>query len=123
MMLGEPTGSDGPAEAPAEWRDLIESLLTEETRVPVSYGDIALSTVFDRAQDHYLLMAVGWEGPKRVHAPLLHVDVIDGKVWIQHDGTERGIARDLEAAGVPKDRIVLAFQHLSRRRFGDYAAA
>jgi hypothetical protein len=110
-------------DAPTEWRNLVERILTEETRVPVSYGDITLYTVFDRPQDHYLLMAVGWDGHKRVHALLIHVDVIDGKLWIQHDGTERGIARDLEAAGVPKDRIVLAFQHIGRRRYGDYAAA
>lgn len=110
-------------DAPVTWRDLIEHLLTEETRVPVSYGEVDLYTVLDRAQDHYLLMAVGWDKHKRVHAPLIHVDIIDGKVWIQHDGTERGIAHDLEAGGVPKDRIVLAFQHISRRRFGDYAAA
>jgi hypothetical protein len=109
--------------APAAYRDLIERILTEETRVPVSYGEVALYTVFDRAQDHDVLMAVGWNGRPRVHAPLLHVDIIDGKLWVQHDGTERGIARDLEAGGVPKDRIVLAFQHISRRQFGDYAAA
>ena len=110
-------------DAPDEWRELIEKLLNEETRVPISYGEVALYTVFDRAKDHYLLMAVGWDGHKRIHAPLIHVDIIDGKFWIQHDGTERGIARDLEEGGVPKDRIVLAFQHLSRRRFGDYATA
>jgi hypothetical protein len=107
----------------SEWRDIIERILTEETRVPVSYGEIDLCTVFDRAQDHYLLMAVGWDGHKRVHAPLIHIDIISGKLWIQHDGTERGVARDLEAAGIPRDRIVLAFQHISRRRYGDYAAA
>jgi len=110
-------------DAPVDPRALIERLLTEEARVPVSYGEITLYTVFDRAQDHYLLMAVGWDGHKRVHAPLIHVDIIDDKLWIQHDGTERGIARDLEAGGIPKDRIVLAFQHFSRRRYGDYAAA
>lgn len=110
-------------DAPVAWRDLIERILIDETRVPVSYGEVTLYTVLDRAQDHYLLMAVGWDGHKRVHAPLIHVDIIDGKIWIQHDGTERGVARDLEAGGVPKDRIVLAFQHISRRRFGDYAAA
>lgn len=108
---------------PAEWRDLIERILAEETRVPMSYGEVELYTVFDRARDHYLMMAVGWDGTKRVHAPLIHIDVIDGKLWIQHDGTEHGVARDLEAGGVPKERIVLAFQHISRRRFGDYAAA
>ncbi len=89
----------------------------------MSYGEITVYTVFDRAQDHYLLMAVRWDGHKRIHAPLIHVDIIDGKFWIQHAGTERGVARDLEAAGIPKDRMVLAFQHSSRRRFGEYAAA
>ena len=110
-------------DTPVAWIDLIEGILTEETRVPVSYGEIDLYIVFDRAQGHYLLMAVGWEGHKRVHAPLIHVDIIEGKIWIQHDGTERGVARDLEAAGIPKDHIVLAFQHINRRRHGDYAAA
>ncbi|MEO5725744.1 MAG: element excision factor XisI family protein [Byssovorax sp.] len=42
---------------------------------------------------------------------------------MQHDGTERGVAHDLEAAGISKDRMVLAFQHISRRQYGDYAAA
>ena len=110
-------------DTPVEWRDVIEHILTDETRVPVSYGEITLYTVFDRAQDHYLLMAVGWEGHKRVHAPLIHIDIIECKLWIQHDGTERGVARDLEGAGIPKDRMVLAFQHISRRQYGDYAAA
>jgi hypothetical protein len=54
---------------------------------------------------------------------LIHIDIVDGKLWIQHDGTERGVARDLEVAGIPKDRMVLAFQHISRRQHGDYAAA
>ena len=49
--------------------------------------------------------------------------IIDNKIWIQHDGTERGVARDLERAGIPKDCIVLAFQYIHRRQYGDYAAA
>lgn len=110
-------------DAPTSWREIIEGILIEETRVPVSYGEVTLSPVFDRAHDHYLLMAVGWDGRKRVHAPLIHVDIIAGKIWIQHDGTERGVALDLEKAGIPKDRIVLAFQHIHRRQYGDYAAA
>ena len=69
-------------DAPVAWRDLIEGILTEETRVPVSYGEVNLYTVFDRTQDHYLLMAVGWDGHKRVHAPLIHVDIIAGKIKV-----------------------------------------
>ena len=63
---------------------------------------------------------VGWDG-RRVHGCLAHVDLIDGKIWIQRDGTEDGLARDFEAAGVPKDRIVLAFRSPGIRRYTGYA--
>ena len=67
-------------------------------------------------------MAVGWD-KYRVHGCLVHVDLIDGKFWIQRDGTEHGIARDLEAAGVPKDHIVLAFRAPEIRPYTGYAVA
>ena len=53
----------------------------------------------------------------------LHVDIINGKVWIQRDGTEEGIALELVAAGIPKEHIVLAFHHPSRRPDTEYAVA
>ncbi|HBE18585.1 MAG TPA: hypothetical protein DEG17_19330 [Cyanobacteria bacterium UBA11149] len=31
------------------------------------------------------------------------------KIWIHYDGIEDGITNELVAAGVPKERIVLAF--------------
>jgi XisI protein len=43
--------------------------------------------------------------------------------WIQRDGTEHGIARELVEAGVTKDRIVLAFRSLEMRRMTDFAVA
>ena len=48
-------------------------------------------------------------------------DVKGDKVWIQHDGTEDGIAYELEAAGIPKERIVLAYRSLERRKLNEYA--
>jgi hypothetical protein len=50
------------------------------------------------------------------------IDLIDGNCWIQRDGTESGIAHDLEAAGIPKDRIVLAFRFPAVRTHTGYAA-
>jgi hypothetical protein len=51
----------------------------------------------------------------------VHVDLMDGKYWIQRDGTERGIARDLEDAGISKVRIVLAFRAPEVRKYTEYA--
>ena len=94
----------------ARYRELIQSILTEYARIPYAYGEICCETVFDPAADRYLLMLVGWDGIRRVHGCLIHVDIIEGKLWIQRDGTERGVARELLEAGVPRDQLVLAFQ-------------
>jgi hypothetical protein len=93
-----------------EYRQQIERILREYAEVPYAYGEIQIQTVFDRESDHYLLMLVGWHGIRRVHGCLVHVDLIDGRIWIQRDGTEYGIARELIDAGVPREQIVLGFR-------------
>lgn len=88
-----------------------------------AHGDVEVETVFDDVRDHYELIYTGWDGWHRVHGTVIHADIIDGKIWIQHDGTEDGIAIDLLAAGVPRDRIVLAFLPPSRRKDTEFAVA
>jgi hypothetical protein len=43
------------------------------------------------------------------------------KLWVQRYGIKHGIARELLEAGVPKDRIVLAFRSPELRRSTDFA--
>lgn len=64
---------------------------------------------------------MGWRNQKRIYGPVLHLDIIDGKIWIQQDGTESGIANELFALGVPKDDIVLAFHPPLVRQFTEFA--
>ncbi len=104
------------------YREIIERVLTEYAQLPYSYGEIERQTVFDRERDHYLLLSVGWD-KSRVHGCLVHLDIINEKIWIQRDGTEDGIAYDLEAAGVPKNHIVLAFRPAKLRPYTEYAVA
>jgi hypothetical protein len=54
---------------------------------------------------------------------LVHIDIINGKMWIQRDGTEDGIANELVRAGVPKDRIVLGFRSPAIRKHTEFAVA
>lgn len=103
------------------YRQIIETVLTEYTRVPYAYGDIQTETVFDRVNDRYLLMNVGWDNNRRVHGSLVHIDIINGKLWIQRDGTEHGIAKELVRAGIPKDHIVLGFRPPEIRQYTEYA--
>lgn len=92
------------------YRQQIERILQEYAETPYAHGAIDIQTIFDRENDHYLLMLVGRDGIRRVHGCLVHVDIVDGKFWIQRDGTEYGIARELIDAGIPQKQIVLAFR-------------
>ncbi len=77
--------------------------------------------VFDSEQPRYLLLSVGWEGQKRFHYTVIHLYLKDDKFFIEWDNTPEGVALDLERAGVPKNRIVLALYTLEHRRHSDYA--
>ncbi|MCD9188930.1 MAG: XisI protein [Pyrinomonadaceae bacterium] len=107
----------------AEYREIIEKTLKEYAAIPYSYGNIKRRTIFDRENDTYMLFVEGWDNDERVHGILIHVDIIDGKIWIQRDGTEDGIALDFENEGIKKSEIVLAFHEPEVRKFTDYAVA
>jgi hypothetical protein len=104
-------------------RDVIEKALTAYASIPYAYGNVKGQTVFDREGDHYLIMLVGDDGRRRVHGCLVHIDIADGKVWIQRDGTERGMARDLVRGGIPPERIVLAFHPDGPNLYSEVLAA
>ncbi len=105
------------------YRNIVEKLLLDSAAMPYSYGEIERRTMFDRETDSYLLYIVGWSNGRRYHGINTHIDIINGKIYIQHDGTEEGITDDLEAAGVLKSDIVLAFHAPELRKYTEYAIA
>lgn len=105
----------------AEYRRLIRDIINKYAQFPPSHGDVEVETVFDETNDHYELMYSGWHGPQRIHGSVIHVDIRGGKIWIQHDGIEEGIADQFVAAGVPRDQIVLAFKEPDLRQYTDFA--
>lgn len=107
-----------------KYRSIIEKILTEYASMPYAYGEIRSQTIFDRANDQYLLVDIGWNKRRyRVHGIVVHVEIVNNKFYIQYDGIEGGIASDLEREGVPKSDIVLAFHEPELRKFTEYAAA
>jgi XisI protein len=105
------------------YRRIIKDVLTTYTKIPYSHGEIECKAVFDKENDSYLLVTLGWDGIKRIHGCLVHIDIIDGKVWVQRDDTEDGVTYELEAAGLPKNKIVLAFHPKDVRQYTGYAIA
>jgi len=106
------------------YRDIVHRVLTSIANIAYSNPAIVHEAVFDTVNDRYLVMSVGWKEPTyRLHFCLIHIDIIAGKIWIQRDGTEDGVAYEIEAAGVPKSDIVLAFHSESVRPHTGYAVA
>ncbi len=104
-------------------REVIEKALTDYAAIPYAHGDVVTQTVFDRASDHYLLVIVGSENRRRVHGCLVHIDLVDDKIWIQTDGTERGLAPALVRAGIAPERIILAFSSSGAYPYSEVLAA
>ncbi|MBS1251129.1 MAG: hypothetical protein MAG451_00159 [Anaerolineales bacterium] len=101
----------------------VRRLVARAVQPPQRVGDVQIEVIFDEANDHYELVYAGWNGPYRTHGSVLHIDIRDGKVWIQYDGTEQGIAEELVKAGIPRDRIVLAYKPPEIRPHMDFAVA
>src|SRR5438874_1759452 len=91
------------------YRDIVRRVIEEYASYKPSHGHIDSEAVVDAEHDHYEVMHVGWDGSRRVHGSVIHVDIIDGKVWVQYDGTNRPVAEALVAAGIPREQIVLGF--------------
>jgi hypothetical protein len=93
----------------AAYRKIVENLIRRYASKP-SNGAIEPEIVIGADGNHYELMHIGWNGSRRIHGSVLHIDLIGDKIWIQHDGTPTGVASEIAEQGVPKEDIVLAFR-------------
>ena len=73
-------------------------------------GDLEYQLLLDSERHHYQLLVTGWQQGKRVHGIVAQMDIRDGLIWVQEDGTDVGLATELEQLGVRADQIVLAYQ-------------
>jgi len=43
--------------------------------------------IFDTKNDRYQLVNIGWNGQQRIYGCVMQMDIINGKIWIQHNET------------------------------------
>lgn len=106
-----------------DYRQLVQKLLKDYSQIKASNEDVEAETIFDLVEDRYQVVHVGWSRKRRIYGCVLHLDIKNDKIWIQHDGTEGGIANELVAQGIPKHDIVLAFQSPFKRQFSGFAVS
>jgi hypothetical protein len=106
-----------------KYRNLIKQVLLRNAENAPTLGEIESIPVFDEQKNQYFLVDFGWNRTGRVHSVILHLQIKNGKVWIERDGTEEGIAYELMEVGIPKEDIVLAFYRPERRAITEFAVA
>jgi hypothetical protein len=105
-------------DAVPHYRQILIAVLTDYyATTATAPGGLNRQLILDPDRDQYLVMMVGWEQQQRIAGCVLHVDLIDGQIWIQQDRTEYGIADALVAHGIPKDAIVLGFHPPYKRPY------
>jgi len=105
------------------YRQIIQNVLSQHIQTKYANADIQNKAIFDSKHDSYCVLSTGWADVKRIHSCLIHIDIIDNLVLIQQDGTEDGIAYELEEAGIPKLSMVLGFHEPDVRQYTGYAVA
>ncbi|HBQ97050.1 MAG: XisI protein [Roseofilum sp. SBFL] len=103
------------------YRQSIEKILNHYGSAKPANGEIEVYTFFDRQPDHYQVFHAGWNRHIRIFGPLIYIDILNHKIWIQHDGTEVGIANELVDLGIPKEEIVLAYHAPFMRQYDGFA--
>lgn len=108
----------------AKYRKAIRQLLTDRASVGDNYQPgIESQLIFDTEHDRYQLLDVGWEELKRIYNCFIHIDIKDGKIWIQRNMTESDLAQELVEMGVPKEDIVLGLHPAYKRPYTGYGVA
>ena len=109
----------------AKYRRYIQDLLTDLAQAKMLGAEKAdefeTQVIFDTKNDHYQLLHLGWQDQKRTYGVSIHIDIKNGKIWIQRNSTDIDIANELVEKGVPKSDIVLGLQAPAMRKYTEFA--
>ena len=101
----------------SHYRTLVVKAITESYyyRYPAKHENVDTLFLCDEKNNQFMLYQTGWKDKQHVENMILLLRIKEGKIWIDEDWTEEGIATDLLRWGVPPTDIVLAFHHPSLR--------
>lgn len=107
-----------------KYNQIVNSLLQRQADIRKNREEVETQFIKDKDDSgiHHLLVNIGFSQRRRIYGPFIHIDVkSDGKVWIQHDGTDLPVADYLTEMGIPKEDIVLGFHPEELRQYTDFA--
>jgi hypothetical protein len=104
-----------------QYSTIVQKLLQDYAVLSGDDPTVDTELIFDTVRHSYQLVHVGWHDDRRIYGCILHLDIKDGKIWLQHNGTENDIPAELVEMGVAKTDIVVGFHSPFKRQFTEYA--
>ena len=103
-------------------QQIVKELLILHLHQLANCPGIRTIPIFDDERGHYQLLEIGWASDgNRVLTPLIHCDVMNGKVWVQENRTDADLAQELIRLGLAHQEIVLGLHPASMRDLSDFA--
>ncbi|MFN0033416.1 MAG: XisI protein [Saprospiraceae bacterium] len=107
-----------------KYQQILADYLREYASIPdANPSGVEEKLIVDTQNNHFQLLSVGWQKSSFIFAATFHFDIIDGKIWIQQNNTERFVADELIERGVDRKDIVLGFQPSYARPHTGFAVA
>lgn len=106
-------------------QQIVKAYLQELLDMRHNLEGIKTEFIKDDEGYHYQMVNVGWRNKQRIYGCFLHIDLdpVTGKVWIEHDGTDLGVAEVLVERGIDRQDIVLGFRAPYYRQYTNFAEA
>ena len=108
-----------------KYQDIIIEFLNRYNQETGGYSNNTMQRriLIDKENNSFQLLAIGWRNNRYTFGPIFHFDIINGKIWMQCNNTEREVVDELMAAGVEQKDIVLGFVPPMARHFYGFATA
>lgn len=104
-----------------KYRQILRDITEAHAQMPSPMEEIESNAVSDFAKNNYFL--IDFDSENKKHYIVFHIRLDKGKVWIEQDGIEYGIAQDLIDAGISPQDIVKAFQDKELKAENELIAA
>jgi len=105
----------------AKYRQIVREILIAHANT--NEPNIECQLIFDTEHDHYQLVDLGWQGLTRIYCCYIHLDIKDGKIWLQYNMIEADLGQELVEKGVPASDIVLGLHPPYKRPYTNYGIA
>jgi hypothetical protein len=105
------------------YREIVKQVIRSTADYLPVEDRVRCETILDDVDGHYELLSIGWSNQHRIHSALIHIDIHDGKVWVERDGTDLEIVQDLLDGGIPASEMVIGFHPPGHRKFTEFAVS